>query len=33
MNTHSVDGAEWDADRGINNVPDARWVAGASLLP
>ena len=28
MNTHSVDGAEWDADRGINNVPDARWVAG-----
>ena len=26
--THSVDGAEWYAEREIDIVPDVRWVAG-----
>jgi len=26
--THSVDGADWDAQSEINTFPDAGWVAG-----
>ena len=26
--TDRVDGADWDAEREINTVPDAEWVAG-----
>ena len=28
MDTHCVDGAEWDAEGGIDIVPDARCVTG-----